>query len=818
VAGRGHQLTVQADLAGGAYQKTQFVYGVTVAGGSNFTSNDVLGALQYPDPTTGNPSSSQQESYTVNALGERKTKTDRNGNVHTYTIDVLGRQVADAVRTLGSGVDGSVRRIETAYDGSGNPYLFTSYDAASAGNVVNQVQGAFNGLGQLTTEYQAHSGVVNTGTTPKVQYAYSEMSGGANHSRQTSMTYPNARVITFNYNSGLDSGISRLSSISDGATTLEVYSYLGEAMVVKRAHPQPGVDLTYIKQTGESNGDAGDQYTGLDRFGRIVDQRWIVTSTGTATERFKYGYDRDGNRLYRDNLVNAAFGELYHANGAANGYDNLNQLKGFARGALSDTNTDTVPDTISSPARSQGWSLDALGNWDSVTTDASTQTRSANKQNEITSISGQTTPGYDANGNTTTDQTGKSLIYDAWNRLVQFKSGQTVLVSYAYDALNRRVVENPGTAVDLFFSQQWQVIEERVGGTPKIQYVWSPVYVDAMIERDRDADGNTGNGLEERLYVQQDGTWNVTAVISTTGSVQERYVEDPYGLASVLAADWSSRGSSSFTWIYLHQGGRLDSTSALYTYRNRDYSASLGRWLQHDSAGFSAGDPNLYRYIDNRPTVLVDPSGQVPIEVKMDAFIGKHLGVWNQEPYQIPFPFLPTYWFKGDDRNAGENFTASRLRSWFTIDSDQVGKLPQVNVQTRTGISVRGYWFLGTWVERQLQSTWTTTATADNEALGTCTSKVSVTAAVNYPFVERSPDIDYTFIFYFYHRFRDVVATKIVYNHNQFPDYEVVINDNVVYYYETKGSGPGLWNLALGPNTKGVVDGPTFSARPCCSF
>jgi hypothetical protein len=29
--------------------------------------------------------------------------------------------------------------------------------------------------------------------------------------------------------------------------------------VVDRSHPQPGVDLTYIKQTGESNGDAGDR-------------------------------------------------------------------------------------------------------------------------------------------------------------------------------------------------------------------------------------------------------------------------------------------------------------------------------------------------------------------------------------------------------------------------------------------------------------------------------------------------------------------------------------------------------------------------------
>jgi hypothetical protein len=53
------------------------------------------------------------------------------------------------------------------------------------------VQDAYNGLGQLTGEYQSHSGAVNTSTTPQVQYGYSLMSGGANHSRLTSLTYPN---------------------------------------------------------------------------------------------------------------------------------------------------------------------------------------------------------------------------------------------------------------------------------------------------------------------------------------------------------------------------------------------------------------------------------------------------------------------------------------------------------------------------------------------------------------------------------------------------------------------------------------------------
>jgi hypothetical protein len=43
----------------------------------------------------------------------------------------------------------------TAYDTGGRPYLFTSYNAASGGGIVNQVQDAFNGLGQLITEYQA---------------------------------------------------------------------------------------------------------------------------------------------------------------------------------------------------------------------------------------------------------------------------------------------------------------------------------------------------------------------------------------------------------------------------------------------------------------------------------------------------------------------------------------------------------------------------------------------------------------------------------------------------------------------------------------
>jgi RHS repeat-associated protein len=611
--GDGNLLMLQADLPGGTYQQTKYVYGVTTAGGSTVNSNDILAATQYPDPATGNPSSSQQETSTVNTLGQNLTYTDRNGNVHTYMYDVLGRQISDAVTTLGAGVDGSVRRLETAYDTQGNAYLFTSFDAPTGGNIVNQVQRAFNGLGQLTLEWQSHSGAVNTSTTPSVQYGYSLMAGGANHSRLTSITYPNGKVLNYVYNSGLDDSISRLSALSDSTGTLQTYAYLGLDTVVIMADPQASIELTYVEQPGDpyANTDGGDQYTGLDRFGRVIDQFWLNTSTATATDRFQYGYDRDGNVLYRNNLVNTAFGELYHASGAGNGYDNLNQLQAFSRGVLSASQQGGPLDTISSPSHSQGWTIDATGNFTSVTTNGTPVNNTFNKQNEETQ-NGSANLTYDNNGNLTTDQNGNTLVYDAWNRLVAYKSGSTVLESYKYDALGRRIVEAPGSNTnDLYYSAQWQVLEERLNGVSAatVQYVWSPVYVDALVLRDRSTQNN--GMLDERLWVQQDANWDVTALVNSSGTVMERYVYDPYGNVTFLSPTWGTLTGSAYAWVYLHQGGRLGTLSGLYYFRNRDFSPDLGRWMRQDPLGYAAGDDNLYRYVLNSPVENGDPSGLV---------------------------------------------------------------------------------------------------------------------------------------------------------------------------------------------------------------
>ena len=305
-------------------------------------------------------------------------------------------------------------------------------------------------------------------------------------------------------------------------------------------------------------------------------------------------------------------------------YDGLNQVASFSRGTLNGTKTGLT----GAATRSQAWDFDALGNFDSQTTDGTTQTRAANKQNEITSISGATTPAYDVNGNLTTDETGRTFKYDAWNRLVEVRnSSSTLLATYRYDALSRRVRETRGsTTTDLYYTAQWQVMEERVGSAVVVSYVWSPVYVDAMICRDRDTDAN--GTLDERLYAVQDANWNVTALLDTAGTVVERFAYDPYGSNVYLTGSWGARTTSNYAWSYLYQGRQWDADVGGHTFRLRESSPTLGRFLQLDPLGFAGRSANLFAAMQNDPVNLLDPWGTAP---KPGSPTEKELRDWMNE-------------------------------------------------------------------------------------------------------------------------------------------------------------------------------------------
>ncbi|MDR3618225.1 MAG: RHS repeat-associated core domain-containing protein [Paludisphaera borealis] len=617
--GLDHVRTVTA--VGSTNQTTTYNYGITTATGSKINSNSMLRSVVQPDASA--------STYTYNALGQVLTATDAVGTVHTYGYDVVGRTTSDAVTTLGTLgtlVDGAVRRIETAYDTAGRAYLFTSYNAAAAGAVVNQVFDQFNGFGQLTAEYQDHAAAVNTSTSPKVQYAYSTPSSTQNYSRLTTTTYPNGRVVGYVYDAGIDATVSRLSSIADGGaagTVLESYKYLGLGTIVERAQPGAKLKLTYVRQAGDAaaNGDGGDQYTGVDRFGRVIDQNWLRTAAaadgsaaGTSTVRLQYGYDRDDNALFRRDLVNTALSELYQ-------YDALNRLSSFKRGALSASTPGGPYDTVATPDKQQSWTLDAQGNWggftnvDGTTTTTTTKTFNAGNQTAAVTVNGSTAaaPTYDADGNTKTKD-GKSYVYDAWNRLVAVKSGATTLASYAYDALRRRIKETPttGSATDVYFTPGSQVIEERIDAT-----IYQTVAGATGQTVFRDISVSGALHPEWRYYAQQNANGDVVALIggSTTtgavnaGNVLERYGYSPYGDLKLLNPDGTSRASSPYAWRFFFQGGRLDAATGLYVFQNRDYDPAAGVWMQRDPIGLAAGDPNLYRFVGNDPVNFIDPTG-----------------------------------------------------------------------------------------------------------------------------------------------------------------------------------------------------------------
>jgi RHS repeat-associated protein len=380
--------------------------------------------------------------------------------------------------------------------------------------------------------------------------------------------------------------ISRLTSISDPSGTLEAYTYLGLDTIVRRSHPQSGLTLTYI---GTGIGDAGDQYTGLDRFGRIEDQKWVNTS-GDAVDEYRYGYDRDGNVLWKENVLNAACSEVYT-------YDLLNRLTSYQRGTLNTTKTGID----GTPSASQSWNLDALGNSASVTTDGVEEERQHNAQNELTQL-GEATQSFDPNGNTTTDQTGKTFVYDAWNHQVAVLDGETTLQAYAFDALGRRIQE---VASGIYFSAAGQRIEVRANGQVSEQETWSPVYVNCMIERDRDT--NADGALDERLWPAQDAIYNVTGVVNSSGQVLRRFVNAPYG--SRLTLDAACQPTTDiYSFSQGFQGGFADPVSGLIHFGARDYDIGTMRWLQQDPDGYVDG-MSLYAYANGNTLQFVDPFG-----------------------------------------------------------------------------------------------------------------------------------------------------------------------------------------------------------------
>jgi RHS repeat-associated protein len=604
-------------------QTTTYTYGVTLSG-SAIASNDLLASVQYPDAVD----SADLVSYHYNRQGDRIQMTDQNGTVHQYDYDLLGRLTQDRVTTLGTlgsaSIDGTVRRIGRTYEVRGKLQKLTSYNNATvgSGSVVSDVQLNYNNFLQLSNDYQSHSGAVNTSTTPQVQYGYAD--GSANTVRRVSVNYPAGGDLTYLYGTSVSDGdrLSRVAQIDLDSFGVAAYTYAGLANFVIADYLSPAVRWNL------ATGSGTNPYTGLDRFGRLIDCRWQRYS-GTVVDlaRWEHGYDRASNRLWRQDDVarglSKTFDELYE-------YDTVNRLTEIQRGTLNSGHTGITSQTLE-----QNWTLDTTGNWKEFdidlpgTTNDLNQQRTHNGANEISNISrtlgaNWPTPAYDRAGNTTGFPQPAALtasytgVYDAWNRIVQLKSGTFTVATLAYDGVNRRLTSTTGSVTrHYYYSDSWQVLEERMGTSTSAdqQFAWGLRHVDDLILRDQFSGGSgssasSSSGVPKRLHALQDANWNVAALVDATGTVVQRVAYTAYGVPAFLDASFNA-GSNSNNWETLFTGQRYDSSTGLYLYRNRFYHANLGRFLSRDPIEYSADDPNLYNYVGNSPTNEVDPTGLI---------------------------------------------------------------------------------------------------------------------------------------------------------------------------------------------------------------
>jgi len=111
------------------------------------------------------------------------------------------------------------------------------------------------------------------------------------------------------------------------------------------------------------------------------------------------------------------------------------------------------------------------------------------------------------------------------------------------------------------------------------------------------------------VFYHQDGLGSTVALTNSSGALLESYQYDVFGKVIISDNSGSPIANSAFSNRFMFTGREWIAEVGLYDYRNRVYSADLGRFIQTDPIRFDAGEVNLNRYVGNNAVNLTDPLG-----------------------------------------------------------------------------------------------------------------------------------------------------------------------------------------------------------------
>ncbi len=222
----------------------------------------------------------------------------------------------------------------------------------------------------------------------------------------------------------------------------------------------------------------------------------------------------------------------------------------------------------------------------------------------------------DDNGNLTDDAT-RVLVWDAFNRLVAVarKSDGAAIAAYSYlpdGRRSRKVVfsqTNPGVVereVRFAWDGAQEVEEQNAAGVTLATFVWSPVYVDELVEFRREAAHPLGAGS---FYAHQDVRCDVVAVTNASGVVVEKRRYDDFGREEIRDAGGAVVAASPSGLEYGFQGRRRDGETGWLYFRARFYDPEVGRFLSRDPVWDAGNVGGWYTFVGNGPLSGRDPWG-----------------------------------------------------------------------------------------------------------------------------------------------------------------------------------------------------------------
>ncbi|GAB5404837.1 MAG: hypothetical protein Aurels2KO_30680 [Aureliella sp.] len=376
---------------------------------------------------------------------------------------------------------------------------------------------------------------------------------------------------------------------SDGTSVQRTYTDRGQLFQLKHAGPMQ-LNTVIDTRTYDNGGRmTGSSYNNGVSESRSYDSDNTLSSisySGASIGNLSYSWDNNKNRTAE--TITGTMSN-YGFSIPTSGYNSEDRLVTFNR----------------TSGLNQSWSLSPVGDWNSLTTNGTSQARTHGPTHELTAVAGSAVS-TDVKGNMTLipsaarpDNTALGLSWDMDNRLKSADVGNngSTEVTYQFDALGRRVArsvlfplppggEGQGEGVTTIYVQSGQrTIADYTSGanssSPLYRYVYGS-YIDEPVLRYQP----TG---AQSVYFHRNQQYSVTALTSASGAILERYAYTAYGTPTIANASGTILTSSAQNNRYTYTGREWDQTISLYHYRARMYDASLGRFCSKDPIGYADG-------------------------------------------------------------------------------------------------------------------------------------------------------------------------------------------------------------------------------------